>query len=71
MKMVHDKLTLEDNFTLEKVINYIENTADDDGDTWEDLLPSFQLVIVKWLVVELYHTQKLVKEQDEILERYL
>jgi hypothetical protein len=63
MKMVHDKLTLEDNFTLEKVIEYIEND-------WSELSPAFQLVIVKWLAIELDHTQKALKEQEEISERY-
>lgn len=64
MKMVHDKLTIEDNFTLEKVIDYIENE-------WDELLPSFQLAIVKWLAIELYHTQKALKEEEEKTERYL
>lgn len=50
MTMTHDKLTLEDNLTLEKVKKYLEE--------WDELLPSFQLVLVKWLIVELNNTQE-------------
>lgn len=55
MKMEHDKLTLEDNFTLDKVINYVE-------EEWCELSYGFQLVIVKWLIVELFHAQKKIAD---------
>jgi hypothetical protein len=41
-----DKLTIGDDLSIEKIIKYID-------DEWSELSPSFQLVIVKWLVDEL------------------
>lgn len=40
-----DKLTIGDNLSTDKIAKYIEE--------WHELSPSFQLIIVKWLVDEL------------------
>jgi hypothetical protein len=52
----YDKLTLEDNFSVEKIETYIEE--------WHELSPSFQLVIVKWLTSELKYALFQLETED-------
>ena len=41
----HERITLEDNLSLERIEEYIKE--------WGELLPSFQRVLVEWMFDEL------------------
>lgn len=59
--MPASKLYPEDNLSVEKIKAFLTATSESEGDTWSDLLPSFQRICVEWLVDELEHTQRLLK----------
>lgn len=70
--MALSQLYLDDKLSVEKIkkLAYATYNPDEYDEMWSDLLPSFQMICVKWLVDELEQTQKTLKQLMDIVEAH-
>ena len=67
--MTLSQLYPNDNLSVEKIKKLIYGTIDDE-DMWSDLLPSYQMICVKWLVDELEKTQDTLKQLVGVIDAH-